>query len=141
MFNFKRKNQEELSEEEAKKVNEKFNSFKDKEYSEDFLNDVFEKEDAINKKMDAARLKEFTDDVKLFFSMLKDFFTKKYTDVPVATIMSVAGTLLYVFLPFDVIPDFIPGIGFIDDAAMIALCLRMAKFDIDKYKAWKESQA
>lgn len=138
---FFHRNAESLSKEEEEKVNKKFESFKNKEYSEDFLNDVFEKEDAINKKMDAAKLKAFADDVKLFFSMLKDFFTKKYTDVPVATIMSVAGTLLYVFLPIDIIPDFIPGIGFIDDAAMIALCLRMAKLDLEKYKAWKESQA
>jgi len=91
--------------------------------------------------MDSEKLKAFTDDVKLFFSMLKDFFTKKYIDVPVGTIMSLAGTLLYVFLPIDIIPDFMPGIGFIDDAAMIALCLRMAKLDIEKYKAWKESQS
>ena len=130
-----------LSKEEEEKVNKQFESFKNKEYSEEFLNDFFEKEDAINKKMDAAKLKAFADDVKLFFNMLKDFFTKKYTDVPVGTIMSVAGTLLYVFLPIDIIPDFIPRIGFIDDAAMIALCLKMAKLDIEKYKTWKESQS
>ena len=138
---FFHRNTETLSKEEEEKVNKKFESFKNKEYSEEFMNDVFEKEDAINKKMNAEKLKAFTEDVKLFFSMLKDFFTKKYTDVPVATIMSVASTLLYVFLPIDIIPDFIPGIGFIDDAAMIALCLRMAKLDIEKYKAWKESQS
>ena len=138
---FQKHNAESLSKKEEEKINKKFESFKNKEYSEDFLNDVFEKEEAINKKMDAAKLKAFADDVKLFFSMLKDFCTKKYTDVPIATIMSVAGTLLYVFLPVDVIPDFIPGIGFIDDAAMIALCLRMAKLDLEKYKTWKESQA
>ena len=132
---------ESLSKEEEEKVNKQFESFKNKEYSEEFLNDFFEKEDAINKKMDAAKLKAFADDVKLFFNMLKDFFTKKYTDVPVGTIMSVAGTLLYVFLPIEIIPDFIPRIGFIDDAAMIALCLKMAKLDIEKYKTWKESQS
>ena len=104
------------------------------------MNDVFEKEEAINKKMASDKLKEFAQDVKLFFCMLKDFFTKKYTDVPLGTIMSIAGTLLYVFLPVDVIPDFIPGIGYIDDAAMIALCIKMLKSDIDKYKAWKEAQ-
>ena len=138
---FFHRNTESLSKEEEEKVNKKFESFKNKEYSEEFMNDVFEKEDVINKKMDAEKLKAFADDVKLFFSMLKDFFAKKYTDVPVATIMSVASTLLYVFLPIDIIRDFIPGIGFIDDAAMIALCLRMAKLDIEKYKAWKETQA
>ena len=138
---FFHRNTETLSKEEVEKINKKFESFKNKEYSEDILNDVFEKEEAINEKMDTEKLKAFADDVKIFFSMLKDFFTKKYTDVPVGTIMSLAGTLLYIFLPIDIIPDFIPGIGFIDDAAMIALCIRMAKLDIDKYKSWKELQA
>ena len=105
------------------------------------MNDVFDKEEAINKKMTSDKLKDFAQDVKLFFCMLKDFFTKKYTDVPLGTIMSIAGTLLYVFLPVDVIPDFIPFIGYLDDATMLGLCLRMVKSDLDKYKAWKEMQA
>ena len=138
---FKRSKTEPLSKKEEERVNKKFESFKHKEYSEDFMNDVFDKEEAINKKMTSDKLKEFAQDVKLFFCMLKDFFTKKYTDVPIGTIMSIAGTLLYVFLPVDVIPDFIPGIGYIDDAAMIALCIKMLKTDLDKYKIWKETQA
>lgn len=135
------RNTESLSKGEEEKINKKFESFKNKEYSEEFMNDVFEKENAINKKMDAEKLKAFAADVKLFFSMLKDFFTKKYTDVPIGTIMSIAGTLLYVFLPIDIIPDFIPVVGYIDDAAMIALCISMTKLDIEKYKTWKESQS
>ncbi len=129
-----------LSKKEEARVNKKFESFKNKEYSEDFMNDVFEKEDAINKKMSNDKLKEFASDVKLFFCMLKDFFTRKYTHVPVGTIMTIAGSLLYVFLPVDIMPDFIPGIGYLDDGAMIALCLKMLNSDLTKYKEWKETQ-
>lgn len=136
---FKRSEKEPLSKSEEERINKKFESFKNKEYSEDFLHDVFDKEDVINKKMKSAKLKEFAQEVKLFFCMLKDFFTKKYTDVPIGTIMSIAGTLLYVFLPIDVIPDFIPVIGYLDDAAMITLCIKMVKTDLDKYKTWKEN--
>lgn len=137
---FKRTKARPLSKKEEERINKKFESFKYKEYSEDYMNDVFKKEKVINKKMAGDKLKDFAQDVKLFFCMPKDFFTKKYTDVPLGTIMSIAGILLYVFLPVDVIPDFIPGIGYIDDAAMIALCIKMLKSDIDKCKAWKEAQ-
>jgi len=33
----------------------------------------------------------------------------------------IAGTLLYLFSPFDISPDFLPIIGWIDDGAVLAL--------------------
>jgi len=134
---FKRSNTEKLSKEEEAKVNEKFNSFKNKEYSEDDMNKVFDNEDKIMGKMNDKNLKKFVEDVKIFFSMLKDFFTRKYTSVPVGTIMAIVGSLLYVLSPIDVIPDFIPVVGYLDDAGVIALCLNFVKTDIDKYKEFK----
>ena len=140
MFKFGKRNQEELTEKEAQKVNEKFNSFKNKQYSEEDMHKVFDNEETILNKMNDKNLKGFLDDVKLFFSMLKDFFTKKYTEVPVGTIMAIAGSLLYVLAPIDVIPDFIPVAGYLDDAGIIALCMKFVKNDLDKYKNFKGLQ-
>ena len=140
MFKFGKRNQEELTEKEAQKVNEKFNSFKNKQYSEEDMHKVFDNEETILNKMNDKNLKSFLDDVKLFFSMLKDFFTKKYTEVPVGTIMAIAGSLLYVLAPIDVIPDFIPVAGYLDDAGIIALCMKFVKNDLDKYKNFKGLQ-
>ena len=139
MFKFKRENQEELSEEEAKKVNEKFNSFKNKKYSEDDMHKVFDNEETIMNKMNDKNLKGFIEEVKLFFSMLKDFFIKKYTEVPVGTIMAIVGSLLYVLSPVDIIPDFIPVVGYIDDAGIVALCMNFVRTDLEKYKKFKET--
>lgn len=86
MFGFKRSNVEELSEEEKRKINEKFDSFKKKSYSEEDMNKVFDNEDKIMGKMGDKNLIGFIEDVKIFFLMLKDFFTRKYTEVPVGTI-------------------------------------------------------
>ena len=59
--------------------------------------------------------------------MLGDVFTSKYKKVPV-------GTLLYVLSPIDFIPDFIPVVGYLDDAAMLAVCLNFTRFDVEEYK-------
>ena len=137
MFGFKRPNVEELSEEETKKVNEKFNSFKRKAYSEDDMKKVFDNEDKIMGKMNDMNLKGFIEEVKIFFLMLKDFFTRKYTEVPVGTIMAIAGSLLFVLSPIDIIPDFIPVVGFLDDAGVIAACMNFVKIDLENYKKFK----
>lgn len=137
MFHFKKGRQQELSEKEAKRVNEKFNSFKNKEYSEDDMNKVFDNEETILNKMNNKYLSSFIEDVKLYFSMLKDFFTKKYTKVPVGTIVAVAATLLYVLAPIDLIPDFMPFVGFLDDAGIVTLCIKGFKADLETYKEFK----
>lgn len=137
MFGFKRVKTEKLAEQEEKKVNEKFNSFKNKKYSQEDVHKVIENEDKIMGKMKDVNLKGFIEDVKIFFSMLKDFFTKKYNEVPVGTIMAIVGSLLYVLLPPDIIPDFIPVIGYLDDAAILTACMKFVQIDVQKYKEFK----
>jgi uncharacterized membrane protein YkvA (DUF1232 family) len=39
--------------------------------------------------------------------------------------------------PLDLIPDFLPLVGQIDDAAVIAACLLMVRQDLHRYKKWK----
>ncbi len=54
--------------------------------------------------------------------------------MPIGTIAAIVGTLAYVLCPFDMIPDYIPGIGYLDDAGVLALCLKLVKPDLDKYQ-------
>ena len=98
------------------------------------MHKVFENEDTIMGKMNNKNLLGFVEEVKIFFSMLKDFFSKKYTEVPIGTIMAMAGSLLYVLLPVDFIPDFIPVVGYLDDAAVLAACMTFVHSDVQRYK-------
>ena len=47
--------------------------------------------------------------------------------------------LLYVANPIDLIPDFLIGIGQIDDVIVVALCLMLVRQEIHEYKYWRET--
>ena len=88
----------------------------------------------------SGRLNRFSADIKLMFSMIRDYWYGNYRNVPWKTIAAVAGALLYVLNPLDVIPDLIFGFGFLDDAGVVALCLRLVESDLHRYAAWKEQR-
>lgn len=50
------------------------------------------------------------------------------------TMIYIVAALLYFINPFDLIPDFILGLGFLDDAAVLAFVLRSVRSEIKRYK-------
>ena len=102
---------------------------------------VVVKAEDIQKKF-AARgpLKRFIEDSKLLIAMLKDYWNKRYRQVPFGTIGAIAFTLIYVLDPFDLVPDVLPIIGEVDDAAVFTACLMLIESDLRKYKDWKDNQ-
>lgn len=76
---------------------------------------------------------------KMYY-MVRSWFKKEYTAVPIGTIVAILGALLYFLSPVDLVPDFLPGVGYLDDAAVIAVCLKLVKGDVDRYMEWKVEQ-
>jgi len=103
------------------------------------LEQLLDRQRAIEDKVKGSgKLARFSADIKLMFSMLRDYWYGNYRSVPWKTIAAVAGALIYVMNPLDVIPDLILGFGFLDDAGVVAMCLKLVEADLHRYAAWKE---
>ena len=76
--------------------------------------------------------------VPVMASLLRSYVKKEYTTVPVGTIVAITSALLYFVSPIDVIPDAIPGAGYIDDAAVALLCWNIVGDDVKKYEKWRK---
>ena len=71
-------------------------------------------------------------------SLLRSYVKKEYNDVPIGSIIAIVSALAYWLTPGDAIPDLIPGVGFVDDAAVTAVCLKLVGSDIKEYQKWRE---
>lgn len=50
----------------------------------------------------------------------------------------IAAGLLYFLLPFDMTPDFIPGLGYIDDALVLSGLWKVAQEEIERFLSYRE---
>ena len=118
----------------------------DKQKKDDILDAdleyIINEEEKLKEKLqDSSHLERFTKDLMLFVSLIKDYYKGNYHDIPYKTISAGVVGLLYTLNPIDIIPDFIPFIGHIDDALVLAFCLKLIEKDLQKYQAWKKSQS
>lgn len=99
------------------------------------------RQQAIEEKVrNSGKLKRFGSDVSLMFSLLRDYWQGNYREIPWKSIAAIAGALVYVLNPLDLIPDLIIGVGLMDDAGVVALCLKVVESDLMRYAAWKEQK-
>ncbi|MEZ8253111.1 YkvA family protein [Vibrio splendidus] len=96
-----------------------------------------------NKKLDQldsnppGALSKLWNDIKLMVNLITDYVKGDYTDVPWRVIAAITGAIVYFASPIDVIPDFIPVVGYLDDALVIKLAIDLASEDFNEYKRWK----
>lgn len=73
------------------------------------------------------------------FKILLDMLTTPSYKLSNKTKLTIAGTLAYVILPIDVIPDFLPIVGWLDDAFVLGLTINSLKEEIANFKKFKDS--
>jgi len=78
--------------------------------------------------------------LKLLLPLVRDYWKGAYRDVSAKSMAIFGAAILYIISPIDLIPDYIIGLGQIDDVAIMSLSLYFLERDLLKYKEWKERQ-
>ncbi len=76
-------------------------------------------------------------DFRLLYALTKDYWKGEYRDVSLWSILVFFLGIIYVLSPVDIVPDFIPINGQIDDVLILLLCIHFLERDLHKYKEWK----
>ena len=127
-----------FAKEQIEKINRKFLVEGAKKITDADIKNIMSKENELLKKFEPdGPLGRFSEDFMTMNSLVKDFYEKKYTAISRRAISIIVYALSYVLNPIDLIPDPIPEIGYLDDLAVMAVCLAHVRKDIDKYQAWK----
>lgn len=110
----------------------KFEQVKDmmgnKNYTAEDLEDILKKEEELWKKADGSALEKVKEYIDAMYKLLKD--PKAEWKHKVISI----GALLYVINPIDIMPDFIPIVGYVDDVSAVMIAIKSLGAAIEKYR-------
>ena len=103
----------------------------------ELIDDVLKKlKEVSSDKKTSAKL---NDSLRLFIRIINAYTSKEYTYVPWKTICLIVAGLIYFIYPVDLIPDFIPVSGLIDDIALIAWIYESIQDDIENFLEWEKT--
>jgi uncharacterized membrane protein YkvA (DUF1232 family) len=69
--------------------------------------------------------------------LIRAYYRGQYRAIPVTTLLIIVAALIYLVNPLDLIPDWIPGLGLLDDAFILALVVRRTREALDAFIEWE----
>jgi uncharacterized membrane protein YkvA (DUF1232 family) len=87
-------------------------------------------------KKNRSRLQKIFGNVELLIRMAKAYTSGEYRRLPLKALITIVAAIIYVVNPFDMIPDFITGLGFLDDAAVVTYVMKTLQDEIDLFQQY-----
>lgn len=109
--------------------------------SEHSQEDILKHANSVCGKMDSVKLPDFVNDRFKSLKTLIQAVEDVEWQMPDDEKTEVLTTLAYFTEPEDLVPDHIPGLGYIDDAIMIELVIQDLSQDLDAYKQFCDFRA
>ena len=88
----------------------------------------------------SERLGEAREQLSALVALLKAYASGDYRAVATRSLISIAAAVLYFVVPMDLVPDFLLGLGLVDDAAVIGYVFSIVAAEIDQFESWRRAQ-
>lgn len=113
------------------------------EEAEEVLGDASKRQTVIEKAFELCErlsglpvVGTYIGDIPKLCAMVSDYASGAYREVPLSTIITVLGVIVYFVSPVDAIPDTIPILGYVDDMSLLRMILNTMHDDIIRYYTW-----
>lgn len=84
-------------------------------------------------------LKDVWTSLMAFFRLIRAYVNGSYRNVSTKGLLTIVAAVVYFVSPIDLIPDFILGLGLIDDATLLAWTIRACASDLAAFIAWERA--
>jgi len=101
------------------------------------LNQAGHKAEHLKAESVSGPFKSFTEQIALISRLLLAYGRGEYRVIPWESVLMATAALVYFLMPFDALADWLVGLGFIDDALVMALAFKALKADLSEFSTWE----
>lgn len=87
------------------------------------------------------KFKQLFDVALTLVRLVRAYINGGYRAIETKTIISGLAVLLYVLSPIDLVPDFIPVVGFLDDLSLVSWFLSKFQAEVTRFREWEQRTA
>lgn len=84
---------------------------------------------------------DLMEDLFVLSRMVKAFWAGTYREFSPRSIALALAALAYFVTPFDVVPDVLVAVGYLDDTAILAATVAAIHADVERFVAWEKSRS
>ena len=103
----------------------------------DSLSELFELASAKVATIPATAIQELGPYLQAMLRLVRAYAHGEYRNIPRDAFLTIVAAVSYLIDPFDLIPDEVPFLGFVDDASIIGFAVSRTRDSLDEFMIWE----